>query len=65
MSGNRRLAALITLYNETQNDRYRCFDGFIIPSSDAITNADLWHLEMSAQMAQTRLTHRDEQKGGI
>jgi hypothetical protein len=50
MSGNRRLAALITLYNETQNQRYRYFQGFIIPSSDVISNADLWHLEMSAQI---------------
>lgn len=56
MSGNRRLAALMTLFNETQNQRYRCFEAFIVPSSGAITNADLWHLEMSAQMAQTRLT---------
>ena len=56
MSGNRRLAALMTLFNETQNQRYRCFHAFIVPSSGAITNADLWHLEMSAQMAQTRLT---------
>ncbi len=56
MSGNRRLAALMTLFNETQNQRYRCFEAFIVPSSGAITNADIWHLEMSAQMAQTRLT---------
>jgi len=56
MSGNRRLAALMTLFNETQNQRYRCFEAFIVPSSGKITNADLWHLEMSAQMAQTRLT---------
>jgi len=56
MSGNRRLAALMTLFNETQNQRYRCFEAFIVPNGGAITNADLWHLEMSAQMAQTRLT---------
>ena len=56
MSGNRRLAALMTLFNETQNQRYRFFEAFIVPSSGAITNADLWHLEMSAQMAQGRLT---------
>ncbi len=56
MSGNRRLAALMTLYSEAQEDRYRYFHAFIVPSSAGVTNADLWHLEMSAQMAQARLT---------
>jgi hypothetical protein len=56
MSGNRRLAALIHLYSEQQNERFRYFEAFIVPSATDITGADIWHLEMSAQQAQARLT---------
>lgn len=56
MSGNRRLAALIHLYNEQQNERYRYFEAFIVPSEGSVTSADIWHLEMSAQQSQARLT---------
>jgi hypothetical protein len=55
MSGNRRLAALMHLYGEQQNERYRYFEAFIIPSGTGVTSADKWHLEMSAQ-APARLT---------
>jgi hypothetical protein len=60
MSGNRRLAALLALYAEQQNERFRYFDAFIVPSTGNITNADLWHLEMAAQQAQARLTREYE-----
>lgn len=56
MSGNRRLAALIHLYNEQQNERFRYLEAFIVPSAGSVTSADIWHLEMTAQQAQTRLT---------
>ena len=49
MSGNRRLAALIHLYNEQQNERFRYFEAFIVPSAGGVTSADIWHLEMAAQ----------------
>jgi len=49
MSGNRRLAALMHLYDESQNERFRYFEAFIIPSAGSVTSADIWHLEMSAQ----------------
>ncbi len=56
MSGNRRLAALIHLYNKDQNEKFRFFEAFIIPQEGNVTDADKWHLEMSAQHAQARLT---------
>ena len=56
MSGNRRLAALIHLYSEQQNERFRYFEAFIVPSAGGATSADIWHLEMAAQQAQARLT---------
>ena len=49
MSGNRRLAALIHLYDDQQNERFRYFEAFIVPSAEGVTSADIWHLEMSAQ----------------
>ena len=55
MSGNRRLAALMHLYGEQQNERFRYFEAFIVPSAADVTSADIWHLEMSAQ-APARLT---------
>lgn len=55
MSGNRRLAALTTLYREEQNPRYRYFKAFIVPAEGSMTSADRWHLEMSAQMPAGRL----------
>ena len=60
MSGNRRLAALIYLYNEQQNERFRYFEAFIVPSVGGATSADIWHLEMAAQQAQARLTRTYE-----
>lgn len=60
MSGNRRLAALIHLYNEQQNERFRYFEAFIVPSAAGVTSADIWHLEMSAQWAPARLTREYE-----
>ncbi len=60
MSGNRRLAALIHLYNEQQNERFRYFEAFIVPSVGGATSADIWHLEMAAQQAQGRLTREYE-----
>lgn len=60
MSGNRRLAALIHLYGEQQNERFRHFEAFIVPSAGGATAADIWHLEMAAQQAQARLTREYE-----
>lgn len=60
MSGNRRLAALMHLYNEQQNERFRYFQAFIVPSAGGATGADIWHLEMAAQQAQSRLTLKYE-----
>jgi hypothetical protein len=60
MSGNRRLAALLHLYNEQQNERFRYFEAFIVPSVAGVTSADIWHLEMAAQQAQARLTREYE-----
>ncbi len=55
MSGNRRLAALITLSNQHPDvDRYRYLHAFIVPG-EGVTPADAWRLEMSAQMGQGRL----------
>lgn len=56
MSGNRRLAALMHLYEEQQNERFRFFEAFIVPSEGGATSADIWHLEMTAQYAPARLT---------
>ncbi len=55
MSGNRRLAALMHLYSESQNERFRFFKAFIVPGEASVTPADIWHLEMAAQQAQARL----------
>ena len=55
MSGNRRLAALITLSAEhPEVDSYRYLHAFIIPGQ-GVSPADRWRLEMSAQMGQGRL----------
>ena len=55
MSGNRRLAALITLSNQHPDaDRYRYLHAFIVPGQ-GVSPADAWRLEMSAQMGQGRL----------
>ena len=49
MSGNRRLAALITLSNQHPDvDKYRYLHAFIIPGQGVLP-ADRWRLEMSAQ----------------
>ena len=55
MSGNRRLAALITLTSQHPDaDRYRYLYAFIVPGQ-GVSPADTWRLEMSAQMGQGRL----------
>ena len=55
MSGNRRLAALITLSEQHPDvDRYRYLHAFIVPGQ-GVSPADAWRLEMSAQMGQGRL----------
>ena len=55
MSGNRRLAALITLSEQhPEVDRYRYLHAFIVPGQ-GVSPADAWRLEMSAQMGQGRL----------
>ena len=55
MSGNRRLAALITLSSQHPDaDRYRYLHAFIVPGQ-GVTPADAWRLEMSAQIGQGRL----------
>ena len=55
MSGNRRLAALITLSSQHPDaDRYRYLHAFIVPGQ-GVSPADTWRLEMSAQMGQGRL----------
>lgn len=55
MSGNRRLAALITLSSQHPDaDKYRYFHAFIVPGQ-GVSPADAWRLEMSAQMGQGRL----------
>ena len=56
ISGNRRFAALRTLYDEAHEQRFGVFEAFIIPEGDAITAADRWRLEMAAQVGQARLT---------
>lgn len=40
MSGNRRLAALLASYAEQQNERFRYFDAFIVPSTGNMTDAE-------------------------
>ena len=55
MSGNRRLAALITLSSQHPDaDRYRYLHAFVVPGQ-GVSPADAWRLEMSAQMGQGRL----------
>ena len=55
MSGNRRLAALITLSSQHPDaDRYRYLHAFIVPGQ-GVSPGDVWRLEMSAQMGQGRL----------
>ena len=55
MSGNRRLAALMTLSElHPEADRYRYLHAFIVPGQ-GVSPADAWRLEMSAQMGQGRL----------
>lgn len=55
MSGNRRLAALITLSTlHPDVDKYRYLHAFIVPGQGVLP-ADRWRLEMSAQMGQGRL----------
>ena len=53
MGGNRRLAALVTLAKERNEERFRRFEGFIVPGT--MDAADRWRLEISAQMGQGRL----------
>jgi hypothetical protein len=55
ISGNRRLAALMTLYSEHGNAPvYERFKAFIIPGN--LNHSDRWRLEMAAQIAPARLT---------
>ncbi len=55
MSGNRRLAALITLSKKQPDVAiHRYFHAFIVPGQ-GVSRADRWRLEMSAQMGQNRL----------
>ena len=55
MSGNRRLAALITLSSlHPDVDSYRFLHAFIIPGQ-GVSPEDRWRLEMSAQVGQGRL----------
>ena len=55
MSGNRRLAALMTLSRRhPEVDSYRYLHAFIVPGQ-GVSPADRWRLEMSAQMGQGRL----------
>ena len=55
MSGNRRLAALITLSRQYPDaDKYRYLHAFIVPVN-GVSSADTWRLEMSAQLGQGRL----------
>ncbi len=56
ISGNRRLAALIHLFQKAQNPRYKYLEAFIVPSGAQMSTADRWRLEMSAQIGQGRLT---------
>lgn len=56
MSGNRRLAALMSLFGESQNPRFRYFEACIVPSEGEMSSADRWCLEMAAQVGQGRLT---------
>lgn len=60
ISGNRRLAALRTLYGEANEQRFGVFEAFIIPSGGPVSAADRWRLEMSAQVGQARLTRNYE-----
>ena len=56
MSGNRRLAVLITLHKQhPENPKYQVFKSFIVPSEGGMTAADRWRLEISAQQGQGRL----------
>lgn len=55
MSGNRRIAALMTLSSQHPDiDRYRYLHAFIVPGQ-GVSPADAWRLEMSAQLGQGRL----------
>lgn len=55
MSGNRRLAALITLSRLYPDvPRYRYLHAFIVPGQ-GVSPADAWRLEMSAQLGPGRL----------
>ena len=55
MSGNRRLAALITLSSQHPDvASYQYLHAFVIPGQ-GVSPADRWRLEMSAQMGQGRL----------
>lgn len=53
MSGNRRLAALMTLASESNDPKFQYFEAVIIPGH--VDEADRWRLEISAQQGQSRL----------
>ena len=56
MSGNRRLAALITLNQERPDVKdYQYFKAFIVPGHAGMTASDRWRLEITQQMGQGRL----------
>lgn len=56
ISGNRRLAVLRALHQETGEIRFGVFEAFIIPGTGSVSAPDRWRLEMSAQVGQARLT---------
>lgn len=59
MSGNRRLAALLTLSEQhPDSDTYKYLIAFIVPGEGAMTGEDRWRLEMSAQLGQGRLVRQ-------
>ena len=56
MSGNRRLAALLTLhYARPDATQFQFFNAFIVPGNRGMTPTDRWRLEISQQMGQGRL----------
>lgn len=61
MSGNRRLAALITLNRQYPEDpKFQSFKAFIVPEEGGMSAADRWRLEISAQQGQSRLLREYE-----
>lgn len=60
MSGNRRLAALMTLAQaHPVNEQFKYLHAFIVPA-DGVSAADRWRLEISAQTGVGRMQHEYE-----